>query len=173
MAVQKVFKWISGHGPTITWNVDDRNTSSVTAAMAPGEPLKISGNFVIPLATGDPEAGTDEFVGLVRKTSTESATVDGVVEVVGSIPGLSIFRGFATTAANIDTAAELAVVINEWVACDLTALTGTNGDFTIDEDETSSAKIRGFKIVRGNTLKGTLDCLVHSAASQAGPQTSA
>ena len=73
------FKIIKYAGPTQTWDVDDRTTSSQTTNLLPGEPVKKAGNFVIALATGDPEVGTDELVGIVRKTSTESSTVDGKV----------------------------------------------------------------------------------------------
>lgn len=161
-------KVLSGHGPVVTHEVDDRTTSSVVAALEPGEPIKKSGNFVIPVATGDPEVGTDEFVGIVRKQSTETSTEDGKVEAVGFIPGLTILRGKATTPANMDTAAELLGLIGDWVAFDVAASAGTNGIFTIDEDEGDDPNVHGLKILRGNTVKGTLDVLVHSMATMAG-----
>lgn len=164
------FKIISGAGPTLTYEVDDRTTSSQTTTLLPGEPVKKSGNFVIALATGDPEVATDEFVGIVRKTSTETSTVDGKVEVYCTVPGLTVIRGKATTAANIDTAAELLGVIGDWIAIDLTG-SGTNGSgavFSFDEDEGDDPNVHGFKVIRGNTVKGTLDCIAHSMATQAG-----
>lgn len=165
------FKVISGHGPTITYKTDDRTTSSQTAALEPGEPVKkggAGGNFVIALATGDPEVGTDEMVGIVRKKSTETSTADGEVEVLCTIPGLTVVRAKATTSTNINTAALLLAVIGDWIAGDLTG-SGTNGAgnvFTIDEDEGDDPNVHGFKILRGNTTKGTLDCLVHGGATQ-------
>ncbi len=162
------FKVISGHGPTITYEVDDRTTSSQTVALEPGEPVKKSGNFVIALATGDPEVGTDELVGIVRRKSTETSTADGKVEVLCTIPGLTVIRGKATTSTNMNTAALLLGLIGDWVAGDLTG-SGTNGSgnvFTIDEDEGDDPNVHGFKILRGNTTKGTLDCLVHGGATQ-------
>ena len=164
-------KVISGHGPTITYDVDDRTSSSQTVALEPGEPVKKSTTFVIALATGDPEIGTDEFVGIVRKKSTETSTVDGKVEVLCTVPGLTIIRGKATAAANIDTAAELLAVMGDWITIDVTGA-GTNGPtgvFTFDEDEGDDPNVHGFKAIRGNTTKGTLDCLVHGSASQGAP----
>ena len=164
------FAVISGHGPTLTYNVDDRTSSSQTTNLLPGEPVKKSGNFVIALATGDPEVATDEFVGIVRKKSTETSTVDGEVEVLCTIPGLTVIRGKATTVANLDTAAELLGLIGDWISIDLTG-SGTNGSgvvFTFDEDESDDPNVHGFKIIRGNTTKGTLDCIAHSMATQAG-----
>ncbi len=167
-------KVISGHGPTITYKTDDRTTSSQTVALEPGEPVKaVNGsNFVIALATGDPELGTDEFVGIVRRKSTETSTADGEVEVLCTIPGLTIIRGKTTTATDINTAAKLLAILGDWITIDLTG-SGTNGSgnvFTFDGVEGTDPNVHGFKIIRGNTTKGTLDCLgAHSMVSQAGP----
>ena len=170
MAVQKTFRYISNWGITNTWAVDDRDTSSITAAINPGEPLKISGVFLIPLATGDPEIGTDAFAGLARKQSTESATVNGVVEVLVPIPGKSIIRGQATDSSAVDTDAEILALVGNYVNADNTTLATTNGDFTIDENEASDPNGNAFMIMRGNAVKGTLDCLVHVLSTIAGNQ---
>lgn len=169
MAVQKTFRFISDWGATITWQVDDRTTSSLQI-INPGEPLKIAAtaDFATPLATGDPEVGTDEFIGLARKASTETSSADGVVEIITPVAGKTILRGLATTAANVDTASELNALRGNHVNADVTALTGTNGDFTIDEDETDDPNGNAFVILRGNTLKGTLDCLINVLTTVAG-----
>lgn len=164
-------KFISGAGPAIVHKVDDRTTSSVVTTLQPGEPVKKSTNFAIPVATGDPEVGTDEMLGIVRKESTETSTADGEVEVLSFIPGLSVIRAAATTPANMDTAAELLGIIGDHVAFDVTASSGTNGVFTIDENEGDDPNVHGLKILRGNTVKGTLDCLVHALATMAAPLT--
>jgi hypothetical protein len=172
MAVQKTFRFISDWGITDSWQVDDRDTSSVTAAINPGEPLKIAStaDFVIPFVDGDGEIATDTFVGLARKKSTETASAEGAVEYIAPIPGKTILRGLATTATNVDTTSELDALRGNYVAVDVTALAGTNGDFTIDEDETSDPNGNMLLILRGNTLKGTLDCLIHVLATMAGNQ---
>lgn len=164
------FKLVSGPGPVLISEVDDRTTSSQTVALQPGEPVKKAGNFVIALATGDPEVGTDEFVGIVRKQSTETSSVDGKVEVYCTVPGQTILRAKMTTGANADTLAELLGLIGDWICADVTGA-GTNGPtgvFTIDEDEGDDPNVHGFKVIRGNIARGTLDFIVHSMATQAG-----
>lgn len=156
---------ISGGGPVRVAQVDDQTTSSAST-INPGEPIKKGGagtNFAIILATGDPEVGTDEMLGIASKASTETSTADGEVEYHSIIPGLTVLRAFATTTANIDTAAELRDIIGDWVTFDLTSTT-----FTIDEDEGTDPNVHGLKIVDGNTTKGTLDVIVHSMATEAG-----
>lgn len=160
MAVQKVIEVIKrGYGVIPDADVDDRTASSVTAAINPGEPLKRITNtdqYVQPLATGDPEHGTDIFLGVATSVSTEGSTTNGVVDYELCGPGTQL-RGFATTAANINTQAKLIAIRHDFVAMDVTALTGTNGDFTIDEDEGDDSNVHGFMIVDADIVKGKVD----------------
>jgi len=162
MAVQKVIEVRNNLFGNFDLLAEDRTTSSVTAAMNPGEPVKRAGtgtNFVAPLATGDPEIGTDLFVGIVSKQSTETSTADGRVNV--ALVGLgSLLRGHATTPSNMDTQAELDGLMLDFVAFDVTALTGTNGDFTIDEDEGTDPNVHGLMIIGGDIEAGLLDVVV-------------
>lgn len=165
-------KIIKYPGPARTYLAEDRNTSSVTATMKPGEPVKVSGtgtNFVAPLATGEPKVTCDQYVGIVGKESTETATVDGVVEVITVIPVRTVLKAKATTTANIDTQSELDGVKNDWVAFDVTASSGTNGVFTIDEDEGTDPDVHGLKIIDGDIVEYTLDVIVHAGASEGSP----
>ncbi len=160
------YQIIKGAGEVRSYQVDDRDTSGVSNTFKAGEPLKKGGagnNFVIRLADGDPEVSTDEMIGVCAAESTESATADGTVDVTTLKPGQTVIRGKATTATNIDTAAELRDVIGDWVAGDLT------GDIhTIDENEGDDPNVQGFKILDGDTSTGTLDVLIHSMATEAG-----
>ena len=165
MAVQKTIDVLSGSLGVHELLAEDRTTSSVTATMKPGEPVKrggTGGNFVLPVATGDPEIGTDILVGIVAKESTETSTADGkvLVDVVGLGTKL---RGKATTASNIDTQSELDGILLDFVAFDVTALSGTNGDFTIDENEGDDPNGHGLCVVGGDIELGTLDVLVTGA----------
>ena len=90
-------KVIKSPGPTRTVRVDDRTTSGASATIKPGEPIKKSTNFAILLADGDPEVGTDEFLGIAKKESTETSAADGVVEYYSMIPGLTELQGKVTT----------------------------------------------------------------------------
>lgn len=162
MAVQKIFTVIkNSYGVVKNLPVEDRTTSSATAAINPGEPLKRYTNtdqYVLPLATGDPEVGTDIFLGVAYgTTSTEaSATTEGEVDVELCGPGTQI-RAYATTTTNINTAAKLNDIVLDFIACDVTSLTGTNGDFTLDEDEGDDSNVHAFMVVGGDIVKGTLD----------------
>lgn len=168
MAVQKVFKVVEDPGSSVIARVEDRTTSSMTAAIAKGEPLKtrtVANNAatdLIPVGNGDPEIATDDFVGIANSASTEaSVTTEGKVEVI-TCKGSTVIRGKATTFANIDTQAEIDLLLFAWVTFDVTALTGTNGDFTVDEDETLDTNVNGLQIMRGDPVLGTLDVRVHS-----------
>lgn len=145
------------------FGAEDRGTSSVTTNMLAGEPVKrggSNGNFVIPLANGDAENGTDIFVGIVTEQSSETASADGEVNVELCGPG-TVIQGRATTVANIDTAAKLLGVRHDYVCFDLTGA-GTNGPtgvFTIDEDEGDDPNVHCLFILTGDIEKGTLECL--------------
>jgi hypothetical protein len=161
MAVQKIFTVIKGSlGVIKDIPVEDRTTSSATAAINPGEPLKRYTNtdqYVLPLADGDPEVGTDIFLGVAYGTTSNeaSATTEGEVDCELCGPGTQI-RAFATTTSNINTAAKLADIQLDFIACDVAALTGTNGDFTLDENEGDDTNVHAFMIVGGDIVKGTL-----------------
>jgi len=172
MAVGDI-KVIKGAGPVVRYLAEDRGTSSVTSAMLPGEPVKVGGtgtNFVLPLVTGDPEVGTDEMVGIVYSESTETAAADGEVYVTTMFPVKTILQAKATTSSNVDTQAKIDVLMGDWIALDVTGA-GTNGPtgvFSFDENETTDPNVHGFKVVAGEPVRGTLNCMVHSMATQAG-----
>ena len=141
---------------TENWQVQDRTSSSDTV-IYPGEPVKQAADgspYVIHLATGDPEIGTDIFVGIAASQSTETATADGSVEVYKLQEGM-VLRGKATTAGNVDTAAKINALRGDCVTFDLTSTT-----YTIDEDEGNDNNVHGLIIMGGDPDKGTLDVRV-------------
>lgn len=170
------FLVINGGGPVRRYQAEDRTTSSITTNMLPGEPVKVGGtgtNFVIPLVTGDPEVGTDEFVGIVFSESTETSTADGEVYVRTIIPVKTLMRAKVTTTTNFNTAGEKAGILGDWVACDVTGA-GTNGPtgvFTVDENEGTDPNVHGFKVVEGSITRFTVDFIAHAGASEGGPLT--
>lgn len=158
---------VSDAAPVREYKTDDRDTSGATATIKPGEPVKVGGvgsNFVKLLEDGDPEVGTDEFIGIATTESTETATVNGVVSVRPIIPGKTILRAPATTAGNVDTEAKILLLLQDWVTFDLTA-----GVFTIDENEGSDPNVHGLKIVSINASTGDIDVLVNGNATEASP----
>jgi len=89
--------------------------------------------------------------------------------VIQVLPVRTLIRGKATTSANMDTASELDGLKLDWVCFDDTASSGTNGIFTIDEDETDDPNVHGLCIMDGDIDAYTLDVIVHGLACQAAP----
>lgn len=140
--------------PILPFRTDDRTTSSASATVKPGEPLKglSNTNFVLLCADGDPEAGTDAFVGIAERESDETSSAEGTVDASVCVPFITKMRAKATTVANIDTDAKLKAFLQNSVTFNL-----TNGVFTLNEDETSDPNVHAFVIVDGDIAKGTLD----------------
>lgn len=151
------------------FRTDDRTTSSQTTNLQPGEPVKfadaVGSNFVIALATGDAELGTDIFAGIVRKASTETSSADGTVEVEIVGPG-TIVQGKATTTTNVNTDAKLLGIVNDYVCFDVTGA-GTNGPtgvFTIDEDEGTDPNVHTGIILNSTDITtGKVNFLIANA----------
>lgn len=166
------FQVLKYAGETRLYRAEDWSTGGETSVILPGEPLKQAGtgtNFATVLATGDPEIGTDEFIGVAHKEGTHTSTADGWVEVTTVIPGKTVLRAKATTSTNVNTAAKLNELLGDWVSGDLTSVSGTNGAFTIDSNEGTDPNVHAFKIIGGDITKYTCDFLVHAMASEGGP----
>lgn len=134
------------------FDAEDRDTSG-QRAMLSGEPVKgrlgTGSNFVRPIENGEPiVSDNDLFVGIVKRDSTETASVDGKVEIDLVGPG-SVIEGDATTAASIDTAAELIGLMFDHVAFDVSAASV----YTIDEDENGGATTLCLQIVGGDIIR--------------------
>lgn len=170
---QKVLRIVRGAGSTLVHNVDDRTTTGY-AQFQPGEPLVrgiVTSQYVVPPANGSPVVGSDEWVGIARKASTETTAANGVVEAYSFIPGLTVVRGLVTTTTNADADSEILALIGKFRSLDRASLTGYNGDFTIDEDDTTLGGEPNkcpIKIIDGNSIKNTLDVLVMANATTSG-----
>lgn len=146
--------------PVRQFRVDDRTTSSASATHKPGEPLKQSTNFALLCATGDPETGTDAFIGIAESESTETSTVDGVVNISVAVPYITVIRGKTTLSTSMDTDDELEGLLNDAVTLDLTGAV-----FTIDADEGDDPNVHGLVIVDGDISKNTVDVYVKPLAT--------
>lgn len=152
---------IEAAGATVREYAQEANTTILA-----GEPVKLGGtggNYVLRLADGDPETGTDRMVGITVSAGTATASADGVVRVLEVIPGKTVMRCKATTAANIDTAAKLLGVRYDSVCFDLTSST-----FTVDEDEGDDPNVHGLMIRNGNISTGTIDFMLNEGAAAGG-----
>ena len=149
--------------------VDDRTTSTAVATWKAGEPVKRATDFAAILLTGDPEIGTDIFLGICAAESTETASADGTVDVTVVGPG-TILRGTASTTTNINTAAKLLAYRNNSVCFDGPAAitTSPRTAYTIEESETDDPNVHGLYIVNGDIERYTLDCYVNVLVTQFG-----
>lgn len=137
---------------------NDRDTSGFSRAFRYGEPIKrggAGGNFAILILDGDPELGTDIFLGIVQKDGTETATADGIAEYASLVSG-TVLEAAATTAANVDLDSELLLLEGDYVGFDYAASV-----FTIDEDQGDNPDVNGLKILTGDVNAQTLQVLVH------------
>ena len=146
-----------------TFRVQDRTTSGLTATIKPGEPIKLAGNYVTLIATGDPEVGTDRMVGIAATESTETASADGFVDVKMIVPNSTVMRCKVTTPGNMDTDAELLAILNDSVTFDV-----TSGVFTVDENEGDDPDVHGLIILDGDIVNGTVDFILKEGASIGG-----
>ncbi len=90
----------------------------------PGEPVSkaLSAPSVTALATNTPVVATDFMCGIAASTSTQTASVDGTVQVTVLQPGV-VYLIAPTVAASWDTQAEYDASVGNRVLFDLT--TGT------------------------------------------------
>jgi hypothetical protein len=139
-------------GPVFTrrFQVD----AGAEGSIKPGTPLKAVGVYVAAVADGDPEVATDQFVGIASSISTETATVDGWVEVKVVIPGQTVLRGKANTPSNLSNNYR-----GNHVTFDV-----SGSVFTIDENEASDPDVHGLVIVDQDATRGTVDFMVQSEA---------
>lgn len=94
-----------GSKPSKIRIVQNPNGSSVTApAISPGEPVAATpgSNYVFPLATSKPVAGTDYISGISEDFSSESGANNGIVHVSPVDPG-AIYLCTANNTALIAT----------------------------------------------------------------------
>lgn len=136
-----------------------------------GEPLKLtptyttgtSGtNTVSQCADNEPTIGTDEFKGICQKDFETTSATDATIIAHYTLSALFIpyatkVRGKAETKANIDTQTELTGVL-----FDLTRFHLASSSYRIQAG--GEADTGGLQIVDGNTVRGTLDCVVDARA---------
>ncbi len=134
-----------------------RTEANVTLGIEAGDAIKIGGtgsNYASLCLDGDPEQGTDIFLGISRSGSTATAAANGTIDVELVGPG-TVIEGKANTAANVDTDAELLAILLDFVCFDRSAATAA-GVITIDENEASDTAIHGLMILDGRITDGML-----------------
>lgn len=114
-------------------------------------------NTAVVLTDGKPLIGTDNFLGIAAKASTQTASVAGRVSVSVVYPNITEIWGAAKSAAAIDTDAELLAILFDAVLFDL-----TSSLYTIDQAAASNAA--GLTVIDGNISKGELGVTVDARA---------
>jgi len=139
-----------GHNVVPTWNWQ---TEAAATAIKAGEPVKLKAAgspYVIPLADDDLTIGTDTaMVGVAASDGTHTASADGSIEVYLPLAGV-VYEMKATTAANVDTEAEINALRGDRVTMDLIA-----GVYTLDENVGDGVN-NAFYIVGGDASNRTL-----------------
>lgn len=122
-----------------------------------GEPVKASGVYVVPSADAEPLTSAPTFVGLAVSTSTETASVDGTVDVIPPSMGV-VFEASAKSSTAANTDAKIAALVGSLVLLDLTSST-----YTIDTAATNAAN--GCRIVGGDSSKNKVWFIIRSGAT--------
>ena len=134
-----------------------RTEANVTVGQKPGDAIKgqigTGTNYVGVCLTGDPEQETDVFFGVSRSAGTETASVDGVIDVELVTAGRSILECKAETTSNVDTDAKLLAILLDQVTFARTAGTAI-GVLTINEDEGTDIDVHGLCILDGRITDG-------------------
>lgn len=116
----------------MTWGAQFVVASGGAATIARGTPTKsteadaTATGALIPMVDGDGAVTAMRFGGIAKRTSTDTASAAGTVDVWMPVPGL-VYRGFAKSAAAADTQSEINVLMRKRVVFDL-----TTSDWTID-----------------------------------------
>lgn len=139
--------------------------ANVKLGIQAGDAVIIAGtgtNYADLLLDGMPTRGTDVFAGITRTPATNTASVDGVIDVELVGPG-TVLTGRATTAANINTTAKLLGIRNDVTNFDRSAATAA-GLLTIDETNTTAKKSSTLSLVilNGDISLGTLRVAVQT-----------
>lgn len=117
-------------------------------------------NTVVVLTDTKPRVATDWFQGIAAKDAEVNSSATVIAHktfVTIPIANATRIRGRAKVAANVDTDAELLLIMFDAVDFDLTTAV-----YTIDDTAASNAS--ALQIVDGNPAKSTLDVVVDARA---------
>ena len=87
---------------------------------------------VIPMVDGDGLVTAERFVGIAKRTSTDTASANGTVDTWAPVPGM-LYRASPKTAGTCNTQAKLNALAGKKVIFDL-----TGSDWTVDTAATDA-----------------------------------
>jgi len=126
-----------------------------------------SANTYVLAAADTPVVGTHRLGGIAKKRClplTSGTVVAHETLVNRPAPDSGRIRGKGETAANVDTDAEILLLIQDYTLIDYNSTGGSDGGELYTIKETASADTSGLEIVAGNAANGTLDVVVHARA---------
>lgn len=138
--------------PVRTFNTE------ASASIEEGDLVKIGGtgnNFVVKIADGDPEVGTDRIVGVAKADSTDTASAAGTVDVY-MIDNRTVLRAKAHTGSNLGAGIRYDSVTAN--------VDGSSGAITVNENEGDDPDVHGFVILGIDEVEDTVDFIVKSGA---------
>ena len=94
-----------------------RTEANVLLGMAPGDAMMVGGtgtNYATIVLDGTPARGTNVWIGVSESAASNTASVDGVINVQLVGPG-TIIQGKAKVATNMNTDAKLLAILNDTV----------------------------------------------------------
>jgi hypothetical protein len=133
-----------------------------TTVANPGEPLAVGGtgtNYVAVLADAKPITSDASFAGVAATLSNQTASADGVVDVLLPVAGV-VYACKAQTASTFDTDAEILAVLFDNVYLNLAA-----GVYTVDIANASAGGTGAFRIVGGDPTTATVYFVTKSAGT--------
>ncbi len=124
-------------------------------------------NTCVLAAADTPVIGTHSFTGIADKNALldgSSLTLTQYLNMAMPVPYVGRIRGKAKTAANVDTASELAAIIDDDVLIyyNATGASDSGPQYTIHDDATANTS--GLQIKGGNIALQTLDVAVAAQA---------
>lgn len=128
-------------------------TEAASTVINAGEPVTVGGtnnHYAIAAVDTDPVTANATFAGIAMSTSTQTASLNGVVDVLPPVPGL-VYSCKAKTASTFDTDAEILAVLNFSVAFDL-----TSSVYTVDVAGAGNNNTNGLRIVGGDPTSSTV-----------------
>lgn len=141
MAVNRL-AFIVEKGQAQTFQIEMAVASGAAASIVAGTPTKMATAKAAAMVDGD---GTTSqvFTGIAKGTSTDTASVAGIVQLWAPIPGI-VYRGIAKSALAADTQSEIDALVQKRVVFDLT------GNVWSVDTAASDATTNGVLIVGGN-----------------------
>lgn len=124
-------------------------------------------NTAVLAAADTPVIGTHSFTGIANETAVLAAAgtvLEQMLNMALPVPYVGRIRGKATTAANVDTLTELALIIDDLVLIKYASTGASDGGPLYTIKDSATANTSGLQIKSGNVATQELDVTVAAQA---------